>query len=137
MSRANGDCVGHSLQSLIHDYGAPAHLTLEGAAEHVGNNTLVMKTLRKYEVSYHIPSPPRPNENPSEGSIRQIKHRWYRIISKKNVPRRLWDFGFIWTCETGNISVSSSKYFSGRTLIEIVTGETPDFREYTDFRFYN
>ena len=58
-------------------------------------------------------------------------------MSKKNVPPRLWDIGFIWTCETGNMSVSSSKYAAGRTPIEIVTGETPDISEYTDFGFYD
>ena len=40
-------------------------------------------------------------------------------------------------CDTGNLSVSSSKYASGRTAIEIVTGETPDISEYLDFSFYD
>ena len=137
LQRANGDVIGHSLQNLIHEYGAPAHLTFDGAAVQAGNNTLFMKTLRKYEIQYHISSPRRPNENPSEQAIHGIKYRWYRVMSKKQVPRRLWDFGFIWVCETGNISVSSSKYAAGRTPVEIITGETPDISEYTDFGFYD
>ena len=137
LPRANGDCAGQSLQSIIHDYGAPAHLTFDGAAAQSGMNTLFMKTLRKYEVSYHISSPRQPNENPSEGSIRQVKHGWYRIVSKKKVPPRLWDFEFIWTYETGNMSVSSSKYIAGRSPIKIVTVGTPYISEYTDFGFYN
>ena len=137
LPRANGEMVGQSLQNFIHEYGCPAHLTFDGAAVQAGQNTLFMKTLRKYECKYHISSPRRPNENPSEGSIREIKFRWYRIMSKMQVPRRLWDFGFIWVCETGNISVSSSKYAAGRTPVEIITGETPDISEYTDFGFYD
>ena len=58
-------------------------------------------------------------------------------MSKKQVPRQLWDFGFIWVCETGNISVSSSKYAAGRTPVKTITSETPDISEYTDFGFYN
>ena len=58
-------------------------------------------------------------------------------MTKKHVPPRLWDFGYIWICETGNLSVSSSKYANGRTPIEIITGETPDISEYTDFSFYD
>ena len=58
-------------------------------------------------------------------------------MSKKNVPPRLWDFGFIRTCETINISVSTSKYAAERTPIDIVTDETPDISEYTDFGLYD
>ena len=56
---------------------------------------------------------------------------------KKRVPRRLWDYGFIWICETNNLSVSSSRYAKGRTPIEMITGETPDISEYTNFSFYD
>ena len=137
LTRATGDTIGHSLRDFIHDYGAPSLLTFDGASIQVGRDTLFMKTLRDYRIDYHVSSPRHPNENPSEGSIRDIKTRWYRIMTKKNVPPRLWDFGFIWTCETGNLSVSSSRYADGRTPIEIITGETPDISEYLDFSFYD
>ena len=56
---------------------------------------------------------------------------------KRKVPKRLWDFGLIWICETNNISVSSSRYALGRTPIEIITGDTSDISEYVDFGFYD
>ena len=62
---------------------------------------------------------------------------WYRDMTKKHVPARLWDFCFIWICETNNLSVSSSKYAKGRTPLEMITGETPDISEYLDFGFYD
>ena len=96
-----------------------------------------MKTIRKHGIKYHLSSPRRPNENPAESSIREIKRRWYRIMVKKSVPKRFWDFGLVWICETNNISVSSSKYANGHTPAELVTGETPDISEYTDFLFYD
>ena len=43
----------------------------------------------------------------------------------------------VWLCETGNLTVSSSKYANGRTPIEIATGETPDISEYIDFSFFD
>ena len=61
----------------------------------------------------------------------------YRVMVKKRVPRRLWDFGMVWICETNNLSVSSSRYSKGRTALEMLTGETPDISEYTDFSFYD
>ena len=54
---------------------------------------------------------------------------------KKSVPKCLWEFGYNWICETGNLSVSSSKYAQGRTPMEIITGEAPDIGEYMDFSF--
>ena len=56
---------------------------------------------------------------------------------RKKVPKRLWDYLTVWICETGNLSVSSSKYAHGRTSLEIITGETPDISEYLDFGFYD
>ena len=55
----------------------------------------------------------------------------------KNVPDRLWDYLMLWICETGNLSVSSSKYTDGRTSTEILTCDTPDTSGYVDFSFYD
>ena len=43
----------------------------------------------------------------------------------------------LWISETGNLSVSSSKYAKCRTSLEIITGETPVICDYTDFGFYD
>ena len=110
LTDTKGDTVGNSLLDFIHEFGAPSMLTFDGAKEQFGKNTLFRKTLNKYKIPYHVSSPRRPNENPAEGSIREVKRRWYRIMTKKNVPPRLWDFGLDWTCETGNLTVTSSKY---------------------------
>ena len=59
------------------------------------------------------------------------------MLQRKNVPQRLWDYLLVWICETGNLSVSSSRYANGRTPLEIITGETPDISEYIDFGFYD
>ena len=58
-------------------------------------------------------------------------------MHKKRVPKRVWDYGLVWICETGNLSVSQSHYANGRTSLEAITGETPDNSEYTDFGFYD
>lgn len=134
---ANGDKLGRSLRDFSHDFGVPEHLTMDGAMAQVGEHTLFSKTIREYEIKYHVSQPRRPNENPAEGCIRELKKRWYRIMMKRKVPRRLWDFIFVWISETGNLSVSSSHYAKGRTSLEIITGETPDISEYLDFGPYD
>jgi len=134
---AKGDDIGYSLTDFMHEYGSPQHLTFDGAQAQKGPNTLFMKNLRRAEIQYHISAPRKPNENPAEGGIREIKKRMYRIMMKKHVPRRLWDYGIKWVCETGNLTVSSSRYAKGRTPLEIITGETPDITQYLDFGFYD
>jgi hypothetical protein len=137
MPAATGETVGHSLLDFIHEFGAPEHLTCDGASVQVGSKTLFMQTIRRTRIDTHISEPRRPNESPTEAAIREIKKRWYRIMEKMRVPKRLWDYGLIWVCETGNFVVSSSRYANGRSPLEIITGETPDITEYLDFTFYD
>lgn len=137
MDKFTGDSVGYTLQDFINDFGVPEFLTFDGALQQKGNNTLFMKNIRKHNIKYHISGPYRPNENPAESAIGQLKLRWYRIMMKKRVPRRLWDHGLIWICETGNLTVSSSRYANGRPALEIITGESCDISEYLDFSFYD
>ena len=56
---------------------------------------------------------------------------------KKQVTKRLWDYGLVWVCETNNLSVSSSLYADSCTPLEIITGDTPDISEHLDFSFYD
>ncbi len=137
MEKANNKNVGRSLKSFIHQYGAPAHLTYDGAAVQVGRHTIFQDTLKTYEIDSHVSGPRRPNENPAEGAIRDIKMKWYRLQEKTQAPDRLWDFGLDYICETGNVTVNSSHYSEGRVPIEKITGETPDISEYLDFGFYD
>jgi hypothetical protein len=132
-----GDDIGQTLADFVSDYGAPEHLTFDGASVQVGSKTRFMDLIRRHEIKHHVSSPRRPNENPAEGSIRELKKRWYRIMIKKRAPKRVWDYGFDWVCETDNVMWNSSRYCQGRTPLEIITGETPDITEYLDFGFYD
>ena len=38
---------------------------------------------------------------------------------KNKVPERLWEYRLVWISETGNLSVSSSRYASGRTPLAV------------------
>jgi hypothetical protein len=46
LTRANGEQVGYSLSDFIHEYGAPEHLTFDGAAVQVGSGTRFKDNLR-------------------------------------------------------------------------------------------
>ena len=49
----------------------------------------------------------------------------------------LWDYGIMYVCETGNLTVNSPGYSNRQTPLDIITGETPEVSEYLDFGFYN
>jgi PAS domain-containing protein len=136
MDKANNQKVGESLKFFINDFGAADELTYDGAAVQVGRKTTFQSTLRQYDIKSRVSGPRRPNENPAEGAIREVKKRWYRLQSKHDVPDRLWDYGIVYICETGNLTVNSSRYSGNRTPLEIITGDTPDISEYMDFGFY-
>ena len=110
LMQATGDTIGDSLQDFIHDFGAPAHLTFDGARAQEGKNTKFMQSIRKHQIKHKLSGVRRPNENPAESAIREIERRWYRFMDKKSIPGRLWDYVMVWVRETGNLTVSNSKY---------------------------
>ena len=137
LQKIDGNHVGDALTQFISDYGVPERLVFDGASVQTGPKTRFMDAIRRYEIKYHVSGPRRPNENPAKQGIHELKKRWYRVMLKRRVPPRLWDFGFAWVCETDNICANVSRYADGRTPLEIITGDTPDISEYVDFDFYD
>jgi hypothetical protein len=91
IQKVDGNHVRDTLTQFVSDYGAPEHLTFNGASVQTGPKTRFMDAIRKYEIKYHVSGPRRPNKNPTEQSIHEVKKRLYRIMLKKKVPARLWD----------------------------------------------
>ena len=96
-----------------------------------------MKNVRKYSIKHKTTEPDRPNHNSAEGVIREIRMKWYRIMVKKRVPNRLWDYGLRWVCEIQNRTSNTSRGLNGRCPLEMITGESVDITEYLDFGFYD
>ena len=122
---ATGNSLGETLDDFVHDFCAPSHLTFDGHQSQVGKKTCFFKSLQKYRIDHHVWAPRRPNENPAEGTICELKRRFYTTMTRRGVPKRLWDYLIVWICETYNLSVSSSCYTNGRTPIEIITRTLP------------
>jgi hypothetical protein len=134
--KVDDERIGPTLPNFIDEYGIPEELTVDGAAVQIGQHTKFMDAIKRNQINYHVSHPRRPNENPAEGGIREIKRRFYRMISKHSIPMRLWDYVLTYVVETMNVTVSQSRYAKGRTPLEIVTGITPDITEYLDFHIY-
>ena len=80
ISNAKGDSLGYTLDNFVHDFRAREHLTFDGYPSQVGSNAHFNKSLRKYHIDYHVSAPRRPNENPAEGAIRELKRQFYRAF---------------------------------------------------------
>ena len=129
--------AGDMLNKFVRKYGAPKLLTFDGSKEQCGKNSRFQQILRKYQIPYHIVEHERPNQNPVESVIRELKRKWFRIMYKMNCPARLWDYGLQYAAEIMNVTASNSGSLNGRTPMELITGETPDISEYLDFGFYD
>ena len=129
--------AGQALKQFISDFGIPDKLVCDGAAEQVGKRTEFQSTVQKHAIDLHVTEPHCHNQSKVEGVIWEIQKRWFRIMLKKKVPRRLWDYGVKWVCEVMQRTASMSGDLSGRTALEQLTDETPETSKYLDFTFYD
>ena len=127
--------VGDTLQLFFDEVGVMENLTHDGAPEMTGKNTDFYKLARKNRVSTHVTEPGRHTQNhTAEHEIGELKRRWKNIMTKKNVPRRVWDYALVWN---GEIMSRIARGPDGRTGFERVFGCTPDISEWLDFEFYD
>ena len=129
--------AGQALKQFISDFSIPDKLVCDGPAEQVGKRTEFQSTVRKHAIDLHVTEPHRHNQSKVEGVVRGIRKRWFWVMLKKKVPKRLWDYGIKWVCEVMQCTASTSGDLSGRTALEQLTGETPEISEYLDFTFYD
>jgi hypothetical protein len=96
-----------------------------------------MKNVRKYSINYRVTEPDRPNHNAAEGVIREIWKKWFRIMVRKHVPKRLWDYGLCWVCKIQVCSSNTLRGHDGCSPLERLTGESVNISEYLDFGFFD
>ena len=85
----------------------------------------------KYCINLWMTEPGKKNQNhAAEREIGELKKQWRRRMARKDVSKRLWDYGMVYETELMN---RYSRGPDGRTRFEEVTGTTPDISEYCDF----
>jgi hypothetical protein len=114
--------AGDALRQFIGEFRRPERLTFDGSKEQCGRNTEFIKNVRKYSINFHITEPNRLNQNFAEGVIREVRKKWFRIMVRRNIPQRLWDYGLQWVCDNQNRTLNSSRELDGRCPLERVTG---------------
>ena len=66
---------------------------MDGALDQVGQNSAFMKEVQKQGIDFQVIEPERHNHNPSEGIIRKIPCKWFRVMFRKKFPKEFWDYG--------------------------------------------
>ena len=76
--KSNYENFGLKLNTFSSEYWMPQHLTINISQVQVGQNTQYMGNIRRDGIYYHVLHPRRPNKNPAEGDIHNIKKQLYR-----------------------------------------------------------
>ena len=130
------DCED-ALHQFLTDYRAPDNMITDGSREQTAAGSEFQKVLRKNHIPSTITQPHRPNQNPAETGIRELRKRWYRAIFRTNCPKALWNYGLPHFAKLMQLTASNAASLQGRTPLEVVTGETPDISQYLDFGWYD
>jgi hypothetical protein len=123
--------AGYALDQFTQDIGIPNQLTFDGSGAQTGKKTRFREAIQHYRIQPHEVEPYSPFQNRAESAVRIIKSKWKKLMIKRKVPIRLWDFAFVWICEI----YSRQSYKGGRTGMEKNTGDTVDISEWVDFSF--
>ena len=127
--------AGKSLVEFTDDVGIPENLITDGAGEFTGKNTEFVKEARRMRIRMFTTEQGRKTQNhAAEREIGFLAKRWKLRMTKRKVPKRLWDFGLIYEAE---LLSRMARGEDRRTGYELVTGQTADISEWLDFEFYD
>ena len=89
--------AGKSLIKFTNDVGIPDHLVINGATEFTGKGTEFVKEACHMRIHLHTTKQGQKNQNhAAEHEIGMLAKHWKLRMAKKNVPKRLWDFGLVY-----------------------------------------
>ena len=70
--------AGDALNILCQEFSVRKKLTSDGSKEQVCKDTILIN--RSERIHYHIIEPDLHNQNPVEGVIWEVMHKWYRAM---------------------------------------------------------
>ena len=81
-----------ALKKFITYFGVPDKIVMDGAAEQMGRKTTFIQQVRNYHIDFHSTELEQYNQSRVEGVIRDLRKKWFRVMIKRSVPKRLWDY---------------------------------------------
>ena len=124
-----------SLIKFTNDVGIPDFLVTNGMMEFTSKNTKFMKEVWCMHIHLHTTKQGQKNQNhAAEHEIGMLAKHWKLWMTKKNVPKCLWDFGLVYEAEIMLRMVHRSDNHTG---YKEVTGQMPNISMWLDFEFYD
>ena len=121
-----------SLKTFVRDIGIPRHIHCDNA------KTMNSKAWKKYisecETYQSFTEPNSPFQNRAETQIKMFKLMVITLMSKYLIPKRFWDYVGLYVCDIHNLTASAMLDY--KTPKKVITGNTPDISEYTEFHLY-
>jgi hypothetical protein len=124
-----------TLVQFMQDIGIPSHLHSDDAKEL--SQGRMGDIIRKCWIKATQSEPYSPWQVRAELCNRELKKAVRFTMAKTNAPERLWDFCATYHSEIRNFTAHPLFNLHGRTPYELVTGQTPDISEYTEYAWYD
>ena len=123
------------LNLLADNVGIPDTLITDGEMEFTGKNTDFVRESKCMHILLHITKQGCKNQkHAAEQEIGMLGKCCKLCMTKKNVPKWLWDFGLIYKAEIMLRMACGSDNCTG---YEEVTGQTLDISKWLDFKCYD
>ena len=123
-----------TLLAFMQDVGIPSDLHSDDAKELTQGR--MGEITRKAWIKTSQSEPYSPWQVRAELCNRELKKAVRYTMEKTRAPKRLWDYCTLYHSEIRNFTAHPLFMLQGRTPYELVTGNTPDISEYTDFNWY-
>ena len=120
-----------ALRAFARQVGIPNELHFDIAADQMGPHINFQRAIREFRFEWINSEPCSPWQNCADNLIGIIKGKWKLRTVRRRTPKNYWSFGLVWEADI----YSHTSYKGGTTGMELITGDTIDISECTDFGY--
>ena len=128
------ETIGSCFKEFLIKIGFPREMVTDGHKSYVGKKAEFKKICVSNMIEQLQTEPHSHWQNLSEGSIRELKRLFLRVMKSTGMPRKLWDHLLQWCSDVRNIIALNIPELHGRTPTEKLFGYTPNITPYLDFQ---
>jgi len=99
----------------------------------MGGNSNFNKVCREYRIRSTFTEPHSLWQNKCENTIGVLTKKIRAVRTRRRIPKCVWDFHIIWEAQIYSRTVHKGHC----TPSEVLTGDTIDISEWTEFEFYD
>jgi len=124
--------AGTQLLNLIQQVGIPNEIRRDGAPE-MGGSSKSNKICKEYKIRSTSTDPNSPWQNRRENMIGVLPKKIKARRTRRRIPKCVWYFHIEWEAQIYSRIVHKDH----STPLEVLTGDTIDISEWTEFEFYD